>query len=110
MNTLTGDQNPALMPLFGDDGVINGLGEGTEGSEDETDDDNATNERKDKNMFAAAMSDEYATLPHPIMIDSGVARAVLPRHWCHHAELQIVHMKGLSLVCVSLWLINTLLL
>ena len=40
------------------------------------------------------MREEYATLSYPIIIDSGAAESVLPRHWCPQAKLQHGPTKG----------------
>ena len=50
--------------------------------------------KEKKEMLAAIKSEEYATLPYPIVIDSGAAESVLPRNWCPQAKLTDGHMKG----------------
>ena len=42
-------------------------------------------------MLAAALSDEYASMPYPIIVDSGAAESVLPTHWC---PLQATERSG----------------
>ena len=45
-------------------------------------------------MLATLKSDEYTTMPYPIIIDSGAAESVLPRNWCPQAKLKNGPMKG----------------
>ena len=44
--------------------------------------------------MAAAMRDEYATMPYPIIFGSVAAGSVLPRNWCPQATLQDGPLNG----------------
>ena len=66
------------MQLFQGE-VMNGLDEeaGDPGEEAEVIDETKTRDR-DKEVIAAAMSDDYANMPYPIIIDTGATASVLP--------------------------------
>ena len=54
---------------------------GSSSKEDEGEDDKVTKTQKHTVKVAAAMGGEYTTLPYPTVIDSGVAKSLLPSAW-----------------------------
>ena len=93
---------PGIMPLFTDE-AINGLEEDPESSDESEEEDTAEDKEKEKRRQArkerreatiAALSDEFDTMPYPIIIDSGAAESVMPKSWCPQAALLDGPMKG----------------
>ena len=74
---------------------LNGPDEDTEDSEDEFEEVKTKKKKNnDREMFAAAMDEDYASMPYPIIIDSGAAESVLPTNWCPQSKLQAGASKG----------------
>ena len=85
------------MPFFTNE-TINGLhAESGEPGDEEEFETGSSKRTRGEEMFAAAMGGEYATLPYPIVIDSGVAESVLPKHWCPQPALRRGQMEGETL-------------
>ena len=83
------------MPLFRQE-ELNGLEDGEDSESDDEEDEIVLSKKERKTMLAAIKSDEYTTMPYPVIIDSGAAESVLPRHWCPQAKLRNGPMKGKS--------------
>jgi hypothetical protein len=83
----------SLMPLFREE-ELNGLEDGDDDDSDEEEEEEVISKKDKKAMLAAIKSEDYATLPYPIIVDSGAAESVLPRHWCPQAKLKNGPMKG----------------
>ncbi len=45
-------------------------------------------------MIAAAVGEEYANMPYPIIIEPGAAESVLQTNWCPQAKLHDGATKG----------------
>ena len=74
---------------------LNGLDEDTEDSEGEYEDVKTKKKKnREKELLAAATNEDYASMPYPIIIDSGAAESVLPTDWCPQSKLQDGASKG----------------
>ena len=88
------------MPLFRGE-VINGICEESEGPEDEFEEvDREKGQKRDAEMAAATMNEEYADLPHPTIIDAGTAELVIPANQCPLTNRH--HMSIESRICFAL--------
>lgn len=45
-------------------------------------------------MLATMRSEDFSTMPCPIIVDSGAAGSVIPRNWCPQAKLRNGTMTG----------------